>query len=84
MDERRDCHTKRSESDRERQLPCDVTYRWDLKRVQVNLLPNRSRLADRKQAYGCQRGKVGGVNYEVEINIYITMCETDKQHGPTV
>ena len=30
MDETRDSHTKRSKSERERQLPCDITYIWNL------------------------------------------------------
>ena len=31
MDGPRDYHTKRSKSDRERQIPYDITYRWNLK-----------------------------------------------------
>ena len=31
MDEPRDYHTKWNKSDRERQLPYDITYMWDLK-----------------------------------------------------
>ena len=31
MDETRDYHTKWSKSDRERQIPYDVTYMWNLK-----------------------------------------------------
>ena len=31
MDGPRECHTKWSKSDRERQILCDVTYIWNLK-----------------------------------------------------
>ena len=32
MDGPRDDQTKWSESDRERQIPCDITYMWNLKK----------------------------------------------------
>ena len=32
MDRPRDCHTKWSKSDRERQISCDITYMWNLKK----------------------------------------------------
>ena len=42
MDGPRDCHTGGSRSDKERQISCDVTYMWNIKkRVQ-----NRSRVTD--------------------------------------
>ena len=31
MDGPRDCHTEWSKSDRERQIPYDITYMWNLK-----------------------------------------------------
>ena len=31
MDGPRDCHTKRRRPERERQLPYDITYMWNLK-----------------------------------------------------
>ena len=31
MDGPRDYHTKWSKGDRERQIPCDITYMWNLK-----------------------------------------------------
>ena len=31
MDQTRDYHTKWSKSDRERQIPYDITYMWNLK-----------------------------------------------------
>ena len=38
MDGPRDYHTKWSKSDRERQIPYDITYMWNLKKmIQMNL-----------------------------------------------
>ena len=31
MDETRDSHTKWNQSERERQIPCNITYIWNLK-----------------------------------------------------
>ena len=31
MDELRDYHYKLSKAERERQMPCDITYMWNLK-----------------------------------------------------
>ena len=31
MDGPRDYHSKQSKSERERQIPCDITYMWNLK-----------------------------------------------------
>ena len=31
MDGSRDYHTKWNKSDKERQIPCDITYMWNLK-----------------------------------------------------
>ena len=45
MDVPRDYHTKRSKSDRERQI-YDITYMWNLKKmIQMNL-QSRNRLTD--------------------------------------
>ena len=38
MDEPRDSHTKWSKSDRERQIPYDITYMWNLK-YDINEFP---------------------------------------------
>ena len=47
MDEPRDCHTKWSKWDRERQILYDIAYMWNLKkRVQMNYLQNRNRVTD--------------------------------------
>ena len=61
MDGPRDYHTKWSKSDRERQMPYDITYMGNLKkRYKWTYLQNRNRLADIENNYGYQRGKVGG------------------------
>ena len=38
MDGSRDYHTKRSKSDRERQISYDITYMWNLKKNDTNEL----------------------------------------------
>ena len=38
MDGPRDCHTEWSKSDRESQIPHDVTYMWNLKKNDTNVL----------------------------------------------
>ena len=37
MDGPRDYHTKRSTSEKERQIPCDITYTWNLKYKSIYL-----------------------------------------------
>ena len=45
MDRPRDYHTKWSKSGRERQIPCDITYMWNIKNDTHELI-NRNRLTD--------------------------------------
>jgi len=42
---------------------------WNLKNDAMNLFTKQSHRC-RKQTYGYQMEKVGGINWEVEINIY--------------
>ena len=60
MDGPRDCHTKWSESERERQISYDITYMWNLK-YDINELFTKQKQTHRhrKQTHGYQRGKVG-------------------------
>ena len=45
---------------RERQIPYDVTYMWDLKYDTNELIwQNRTRLTDIENKHGYQRGKAG-------------------------
>ena len=46
-----------SKSERETQTPHDTTYIWNLK---YNNIYKKTDSTDRKQTYGCQRGKGSG------------------------
>ena len=41
MDGTGDSHTERSQSERERHTPCDITYMWSLKYGKMIYLQNR-------------------------------------------
>ena len=41
MDGPRDYHTKRSKSGRERQIPYDITYIWNLNTIKINISMKR-------------------------------------------
>ena len=71
MDGPRDYHTKRSKSDRERQL-YDITYTWNLKRwYKWTYLQNRNRLTGIENKLIVTKGEEGGgINWEYGINIY--------------
>ena len=61
MDTTRDYHTKESKSERERQIPCDITYMWNLKYDTINLsMKQKQNHGHREQTYGCWGGRVGG------------------------
>ena len=47
MDGPRDFHTEWSQSDREKQMSCDVAYVWSLKKkVQIDLFIYKNKVAD--------------------------------------
>ena len=51
----RDYHTKLSKSERERQMPCDITYMWNLKYYTNELIYETERdTQNRGQGCGCQ------------------------------
>ena len=52
MDQTRDYHTKWSKSDRERQIPYDITYMWNLKKI----IWLQNRLTDIENEHGYQGG----------------------------
>ena len=56
MDGSRDDHTKRSKSERERQIPYDTMYMWNLKKmIQINLFAKQKQThRHRRQTYGYQ------------------------------
>ena len=59
MDGPRDYHTKWSKSERERQIPYDITYMWSKKMIQMNLFMKQKQThRHRKQIYGYQRGNM--------------------------
>ena len=63
MDGPREYHAKWSKSERERQIPYDVTYLWNLKYDKMNLFTKQKQThRHRKQTHGYQRGKGGGIN----------------------
>ena len=55
MDGPRDYHTKRSKSERERQIPYEIAYMWNLKKkmIQMNLFTKQKHRL-REQTYGYQ------------------------------
>ena len=64
MDGSRDDHIKRSKSDRERQIPYDITCMWNLK-FDTNDLSMKQKQTHRlrKQIFDYQKGKVEkGIN----------------------
>ena len=64
-------YTKWSKSDRERQILYDITYMWNLKNSPSKLIYKMKQThRHRKQTYGYQRGKGGGINWEYGINRY--------------
>ena len=61
MDRLRDYHAKWSESEREKQIPYDITYMWNLKDDTNELIyKTETTHRHRKQIRGFQRGGVGG------------------------
>ena len=54
-------YTKQNKSDRERQIPYDSSYMWNLKnKVNRKTKQNRNRLRYREQTDGCQMGEGWG------------------------
>ena len=62
----RDNHTKQSKSERERQIPCDITYMGNLKHDTMNITSKQKQThRHREQTCGCQwRGGGGGKDAE--------------------
>ena len=58
MDTTRDSHTKWSKSERESQVPYDITYMWNLKYAQMNLSTKEKQThRHRGQTCGYQGGR---------------------------
>ena len=71
-------------SDRERQIPYDITLMWNLNKDTNALIYNQKQNNRcRKQNYGYQTGRGRGIYQKFGINICTPLYKTDKQ-GPTV
>ena len=81
MDATRDYHTKRGKSERERQMPYDIAYKWNLNYDINEPIYKTETNKHREQTCGCQGERVGGrMEWQVDVNSY----KMDKQQGPTV
>ena len=84
MDELRDYYSKWSKSDRERQIPYDITYMWNLKYDANELVYKPGRNSQTlKTNLGLPKGKdLGGINEEFAISrhkLYIADTIADTQ-----
>ena len=80
MDGTRDSHTKYRKSDRERQVPCDITYIW-------NLIYGTNKPFHRKENHGHGEETCGcqGMDWELGVNrCKLLPFGVDKQWDPAV
>ena len=74
MDGPRDYHTKRSKSDRERQIPYDMTYMWNVKyNTNEHIYETETDIANRLVAAkgeGVGEGRIGSLGL-ADANNYI-------------
>ena len=72
MDGPRDCQTEWSKSDRERQIPYDIAYMWNLEKwYKWTYSQNRNRVTDVKnKLMVTRREKGGGINWKIGIDVY--------------
>ena len=77
MDGTRDSHIKWGKSERERQIPHDITYMWNINMTQMNFHKTET---DSQGREGWERGGLGIWDYQIQTIIY----RIDKQQGPTV
>ena len=87
MDGPRDCHSKWSKSDRERQISNDNAYMCSLKKwYKWTYLQNRNRVTDAENKLMVTTGgkwgrdKLGDWDWHIHTTIY----KIDNQQGPTV
>ena len=69
-DATRDYHTKWSKSERERQIPYDITYMWNLKYDTNEITYKTNRLTDTENKLMATKGERGGINYDFGISKY--------------
>ena len=86
MDKTRDSHTKWGKSEREKQIPYDITYMWNLKYGTDVSTGQKQTHRHREQTCGCQRGERrkwdgwGVWGWLMQIMAF----RMDKQWGPAV
>ena len=69
MDGTRDSPTERSQSERERQIPYDITYNWNLIYSTNEPVHRKENHGLREQTCGCQGGGGGsGMDWEFGVN----------------
>ena len=69
MDETRVSHTKRNKSERERQIPYDITYIWNLVYGTNEPFHRKENHGLAEQTCGCQGGGGGsGMDWESGVN----------------
>ena len=70
MDTTRDYHTKQSKTERERPIPSDITYMWNLKiQYKSTYLQNKTRLTDIENRLVVAKGEGGKGGKEWEFRI---------------
>ena len=68
----RDCHTERSKSEREKQILYVNAYMWNLEKwYRWTYLQSRNRDTDIKNKCMDTEGDVGGMDWEIRIDMYI-------------
>ena len=73
MNATRNYHTKWSKSERERQIPSDITYMWNRNIAQMNLSPKQQQTCRQgEETSGCQGGvwQGRGMNWEFGVGRY--------------
>ena len=69
IDTPRDCPTEQSKSDRERQIPCDISYMWNLKRgYKWTCLQNRVIDVENNLTVTEREGEEG-INWDIGIDV---------------
>ena len=85
MDETRDSHTKWSKSERERQIPYDITYLWNLINGTNEPFHRKQNPGLGKQTCGCRGGGGGNrMGWEFGIDRCKLLPLMDKQWDPAV
>ena len=69
MDGPRDYHTKRSKSERERQIPYNITYIWNLIMTQMNISTKQKQTdIENRCVVVKEEGRGGGMDWEFGIS----------------